>query len=245
MSIRLHEATLGYDRHPAVHHLSGSFAPGSLTAVVGPNGAGKSTLLKGIKGMLPLLSGSIEVSGANRRQVAYLPQQADIDRDFPITVLDTVLLGHWRRRGVFRRLTRQDRALAAEALAAVGLAGFAARPIGSLSIGQRQRVLFARVLVEDSPVILLDEPFAALDAKTTADLLEIVRHWHGERRTVVAVMHDLEQVRRHFPHTLLLARRLIGWGATGEILSAANLALARAMGEAWDHRAPVCRESLA
>lgn len=245
MTIRLCNATLGYERHPAVHHLSGEFPAGSLTAVVGPNGAGKSTLLKGIKGMLPVLQGRIDVEGTHRSRVAYLPQQADIDRDFPISVLEVVQLGHWRRSGAFRRLGKPEQDDAVAALAAVGLSGFERRPVGSLSVGQRQRVLFARVLVEDSPVILLDEPFAALDAKTTGDLLDIVRHWHGEQRTVVAVMHDLEQVRRHFPRTLLMARRLVDWGNTDAVLTPANLLTARAMGEAWRDDAAICPGGLA
>lgn len=240
MTIRLDNVTLGYERHPAVHHLSGAFVTGSLTAVVGPNGAGKSTLLKGIKGMLPTLGGRIDLAGVDRRRIAYLPQQADIDRDFPIAVLDVVLLGHWRRVGAFRGIGRAEQESAVIALEAVGLAGFEHRPIGALSVGQRQKMLFARVALENSPVILLDEPFAAIDTKTTMDLLAIVQRWHGEHRTVVAVLHDLEQVRAHFPHTLLLAREPIGWGTTETVLSAANLLKARAMGEAWDEAAPVC-----
>ena len=241
MTIRLTNLTLGYDRHPAVHHLSGEFRAGSLTAVVGPNGAGKSTLLKGLKGALPILDGSIDLNGIERRRIAYLPQQAELDPDFPISVLDVVLLGHWRRGGLFRSIGRARRAEAATALETVGLAGFEARPMGALSVGQRQRVLFARVLLEDAPVILLDEPFTAIDARTTIDLLAIIQRWHGEQRTVIAVLHDFEQVRRNFPHTLLLARESIAWGPTDETLAPANLLKARAMSEAWDDGAPTCR----
>jgi len=237
--IELEDVTLGYERHPAVHHLSGGFAAGP-TAVIGPNGGGKSTLLKGVMGLLRPLAGRIAVHGLDRRDIAYLPQQAEIDSEFPISVIDTVLLGHWRRVGPFRPLTRALRADAGRALAAVGLAGFEARPIGSMSAGQRQRVLFARVLLADSPIILLDEPFTAIDHKTTADLLDLVLRWGAEGRTVVAVLHDVEQVRRHFPATLLLAREAIGWGPTAEILTADNLAKARAMSEAWDEDAHFC-----
>ncbi len=123
----------------------------------------------------------------------------------------------------------------------MGLAGFERRPIGALSAGQFQRVLFARMLLQDARLILLDEPFTAIDARTTADLLEVVRRWHGERRTVVAVLHDLDQVRAHFPETLLLAREPVAWGPTGEALGPANLLRARAMAEAWDDDAPECR----
>jgi len=239
--VRLHDLTLGYRRHPAVHHLSGAFRAGSLTAVVGPNGAGKSTLLKAIAGTLRPLSGRVVLTGAQRRDIAFLPQQAEIDRSFPIDVLDTVLLGHWRRVGLFGAVTRRQIEQAGEALAAVGLPGFERRPIGALSAGQFQRVLFARLLVQDARLILLDEPFTAIDARTTADLLDVVRRWHGEERTVVAVLHDIEQVRAHFPDTLLLAREAIAWDRTGDSLTAANLKRARAMAEAWDESAAPCR----
>jgi zinc/manganese transport system ATP-binding protein len=245
MAIRLIDVTLGYDRHPAVHHLSGSFEYGSLTAVIGPNGAGKSTLLKGIKGILPSLSGRVELDGVDRAAIAYLPQQADIDQDFPISVLDVVLLGHWRGVGMFGGMGAAHRRHAQDALTAVGLKGFERRPIGSLSVGQRQRVLFARVLLEDSPVILLDEPFAAIDARTTADLLAVVGRWHGEGRTIIAVLHDFDQVRRHFPRALLLAREVIAWGETERVLTADNLLKARAMSEAWDENAAICARGAA
>ena len=242
-AIALRNCTLGYERRPAVHHLTGGFAPGSLTAVMGPNGAGKSTLLKGIAGLLEPLEGSVDLGALKRRDIAYLPQQAEIDRSFPISVLDTVLIGHWRRIGLFRGVTRPLRDEALAALSAVGLDGFARRLIGSLSAGQFQRVLFARLLLQDCPVILLDEPFTAIDAKTTADLLELVHRWHGERRTVIAVLHDLEQVRANFPETLLLARRPIAWGPTAEALRAENLFRARQMAEAWNETARPCERA--
>jgi zinc/manganese transport system ATP-binding protein len=238
--IRLSDVTLGYDRHPAVHHISGGFAAGSLTAVVGPNGAGKSTLLKALAGLKTPLSGRIDRAGVDRRDLAYLPQQAEIDRSFPISVGDCVAMGHWHRVGPFGRIGKAMREEAERALDAVGLGGFGRRPVGSLSAGQFQRVLFARMLLQDARVILLDEPFAALDARTTADLLDVVARWHGERRTVVAVLHDLDQVRAHFPQTLLLARDPVAWGPTADVLTDAHLARARAMAEAWDDRAAAC-----
>lgn len=241
--VRLTDLTLGYRRHPAVHHLTGGFRDGSLTAVVGPNGAGKSTLLKAMVGTLRPLDGRVTLHGLTAADIAYLPQQAEIERDFPIDVLDTVLLGHWRRVGLFRSIGRTLTRQAGDALAAVGLSGFERRPIAALSAGQFQRVLFARLLLQDARLILLDEPFTAIDAKTTADLLDVIRRWHGERRTVVAVLHDLEQVRSHFPDTLLLAREPIAWGRTADALASANLVRARAMAESWDDKAALCRRS--
>ena len=241
----LHDVTLGYDRHPAVHHLTGSFATGSLTALVGPNGSGKSTLLKGLIGLLAPLEGHLERNGLCQSDIAYLPQQAEIDRSFPISVIETVLLGHWRATGLFRPITRTLRRQAEKALVAVGLDGFGRRPIASLSAGQFQRVLFARMLLQDCPVILLDEPFTAIDAKTTADLLRVVVGWHGEGRTIIAVLHDLDQVRESFPDTLLIAREPVGWGATTKVLRAEHLFQARQMAEAWDDRAEVCWRGVA
>jgi zinc/manganese transport system ATP-binding protein len=241
VDISIDDLTVAYDRHPAVHHLSGRFEAGSLTAVVGPNGAGKSTLLKAIVGAISPAQGRIEVGGIDRRTIAYLPQAADIDLSFPISVDDTVVLGLWRRLGAFRGVTPPDRDAVAEALETVGLNGFGRRLIATLSVGQMQRALFARMLLQDSSIVLLDEPFAALDARTTDDLLALVRRWHGQRRTVVAVLHDLDAVRASFPRTLLLAREPVAWGSTGDVLSAANLRRARAMAESWHDDAASCR----
>jgi zinc/manganese transport system ATP-binding protein len=237
--------TLGYDRHPAVHHLDGVVAPGSLTAIVGPNGAGKSTLLKGIAGVLRPLGGRILRDGRADARIAYLPQAADIDRSFPICVYDLVAMGLWRRTGLFGGIGRRDRAQLEEAIAAVGLSGFENRAIGTLSGGQMQRALFARLLVQDADLILLDEPFTAIDAKTAADLIDLVRRWHAEDRTVVAVLHDLDLVRATFPQTLLLAREAIAWGPTAETLSPANLLTARRMVEAADPFSAVCDRAAA
>ena len=239
-SVRLGDLTLAYRRHPAVHHLTGSFAPGSFTAIVGPNGAGKSTLLKGIVGAVKPNDGSIEIVGIDRRDIAYLPLAAEIDRSFPITVLDLVSLGLWRKIGPFRRIGTDAAARVEEAMAAVGLAGFERRPVGTLSGGQLQRALFARMLLQDARLLLLDEPFTAIDARTVADLLALVGRWHGEGRTIVAVLHDLELVRASIPETLLIAREPIAWGPTATVLTPENLLAARRMGEAWDEAAPVC-----
>jgi zinc/manganese transport system ATP-binding protein len=244
-SIRFEGVTLGYGRHPAVHHLAGTIEAGSLTAVVGPNGAGKSTLLKGIVGTLKPFEGAIRLSGGPRTRVAYLPQAAEIDRSFPLPLYDLVAMGLWARTGLFGGIGRADKERVEAAIAAVGLTGFERRPIGTLSGGQTQRALFARLLLQDASVILLDEPFTAIDAKTTADLLDLVRRWHREARTVVAVLHDLETVKRVFPETLLIAREPVAWGETETVLSPANLLRARRMIEAFDPQAHVCHRGAA
>ena len=238
--LRFRNLTLGYERHPAVHHLDGTVATGALVAVVGPNGAGKSTLFKGIVGTLTPLAGSIERDGLDPRDIAYLPQVAEIDRSFPINVYDMVAMGLWRSRGLFGGIGRNDDRRIETAIAAVGLTGFEKRAIGTLSGGQMQRMLFARLLLQDARVIVLDEPFTAIDAKTSADLLDLVRRWHSEQRTVLAALHDVDLVKTNFPQTLLLAREPVAWGPTREVLTAENLLKARRMCEAFDEQAITC-----
>ena len=238
--IKFHNVTLGYDRHPAVHHLNGEVVQGALLAVIGPNGAGKSTLFRGLAGILKPLSGSIDLGGLDIRDIAYLPQTADIDRTFPISVFDLVGTGLWRTTGFFGGMGKSAREKITQALAAVGLNGFENRSIGTLSGGQLQRMLFARALLQDARLIVLDEPFNAVDAKTSADLLALVKRWHGEGRTVLAALHDMDLVRSHFPETLLLARGPVAWGLTAQVLTAENLTEARRMCEAFDETAAAC-----
>jgi zinc/manganese transport system ATP-binding protein len=238
--LKFQDVTLGYDRHPAVHHLSGEIAPGAMVAVVGPNGAGKSTLFRGIVGILKPLAGSIVIGDLNPRDIAYLPQSVDIDRSFPISVFDFVGTGLWRRTGLFGGIGKAEQGSIVEALTAVGLNGFEGRGIGTLSGGQMQRMLFARVLLQDARVIVLDEPFNAIDTKTAADLIALVRRWHAEARTVLAALHDMDLVRDNFPETLLLARGAVAWGATAQVLTAENLLQARRMCEAFDDNAGAC-----
>lgn len=223
-SVTVSHVSAGYDGGIAIEDVTGHFGPGSLTAIVGPNGAGKTTLLRVLAGVMRPRSGTIETAGA--ATIAYLPQVATIDRDYPVSVLEFVALGSWRRFGSFRTppYALLDEVLAA--LRALGLQDAAATHIRELSVGQFRRVLFARLIVQNAPLIVLDEPFAAIDARTTADLLALLRGWHEEGRTVIAVLHDLDQVREFFPDTLLLARRAVAWGETAEALSAENLARA-------------------
>lgn len=239
-TLAFEDLTLGYDRHPAVHHLDGRIAAGTLLAIVGPNGGGKSTLLKGIAGRLAPLAGRIVNTFPH---MAYMPQVGDLSRDFPVTVFDLALTGLCGRRGMFGRISRSERDHAIEAIGLVGLAGFEQRSIRTLSGGQLQRLLFARLMLQDAPLILLDEPFTAIDQRTIDDLLEIVARWHGEGRTILAVLHDLELVRRHFPETLLLARDPLGWGPTPSVLTFDRLETARQMAEAFDRSAAECHRA--
>jgi zinc/manganese transport system ATP-binding protein len=243
--LRFRNLTLGYERHPAVHHLDGAVKAGSLVAVVGPNGAGKSTLFKGIVGALKPLAGSIDRDGLDARNIAYLPQIAEIDRSFPIDVYDVVAMGLWRSKGLFGGIGGNDNQAIEAALAAVGLTGFERRAIGTLSGGQLQRMLFARLLLQDAPVIVLDEPFTAIDAKTSADLLDLVKRWHSERRTVLAALHDIDLVKAVFPQSLLLAREPVAWGPSRDVLTPENLNKARHMCEAFDESAEACAHEVA
>ncbi len=244
-AVAFQKLTLGYDRQPAVHRLEAEIEDGSLTAIVGPNGAGKSTLLKGVTGALSPLEGHVSIKGLSRDDIAYLPQQSEIDQSFPLSVVDLVSMGLWREIGPFGWLGRKRQARIDDAIAAVGLTGFEARPIGSLSGGQMQRALFARLLLQDARLVLLDEPFTSIDARTMADLLDVVRGWHGEGRTVVAVLHDHETVRAHFPQTLMLARELVAHGPTEQVLTAENQFRARQMCEACAGPPHVCGRSAA
>ena len=237
-AIELHNLTLGYERHPAVHHVSATLPTGSLVAVVGPNGAGKSTLIKALAGLVRPMQGHID--GLAGQRVAYLPQRNDMDHSFPITVADMVAMGLWHEVGALGGYSRAQRQRCTDALAQVGLSGFGQRTIATLSGGQFQRALFARLMLQDAPIILLDEPFAGVDTRTSRDLLALLHTWHDQGRTVLAVLHDMEQVRQHFPHALLLARELVAAGPTEVVLTEANLQRARRLNEAFDDDAPEC-----
>jgi zinc/manganese transport system ATP-binding protein len=210
--VLLRDVTVRYRRVMALEGISGGFPSGSLTAVVGGNGAGKSTLLSVIAGTIRTTGGAVERPA--RGYLAYLPQHTKIDRDYPLTVAELVTLGGWREFGAFRAPDPALRARVAAALSTVGLTERQARRISDLSLGEFQRALFARLILQDAAVILLDEPFAAVDAQTTAMLLDQITRWHEEGRTVIVALHDLEIVRARFPSTLVLARRCLAWCAT-------------------------------
>ncbi len=237
--IRLVDVTLCYQRHPAVHHLSSSFYQGELTALVGPNGAGKSTLLRGMMGLMPPTAGQVE-RYLPMHKIGYLAQYAQREESFPLSVQEMVAMGHWQRIGWHKNITPAMWQQVYQSLATVGLTGFENRHVGSLSRGQFQRMLFARLVTQDPQLILLDEPFNAMDQRTTHDLLALMTRWHQEGRTIITVLHDMEQVRRHFPHCLLIGRRIIAQGKTHQVLTPENILSAQAMCESWEEGAPTC-----
>jgi len=216
--IELRGVTVRYGRHLALDAISGSFPAGSLTAVVGANGAGKSTLLAVLAGIVRPTSGAVVMPARSRP--AYLPQAAAIDSIYPLTTWELIALGGWRQFGAFRAPTPAMRAAVTAAAETVGLTQRLHDRAGALSLGQRQRALFARLIVQDARTILLDEPFAAVDAETAAVLLAQLHRWHHEGRTVVAVLHDIAMVRAHFPAALVLACRCLAWGPTDTALPA-------------------------
>lgn len=239
--LTIENLTLTYQRHPAVHHLSGTVQAGEMLAIMGPNGAGKSTLLRALAGLHPVAGGKIEwAKNIHACDVAYLPQRPNIEMQFPITVMDFVLAGFWHDCGGFGHIDHAHQHEAQRALSAVDLLGFAGRQIGTLSAGQMQRLLFARMIVQNARVLLLDEPLNAVDARTTQMLLELLRQFHAEGKTIIAVLHDIEQIRTHFDRTLLLARDAVAWGPTSEVLTHENLSRARNLAEAWDEDAAMC-----
>ena len=207
--------------------------------MLGPNGGGKSTLLKGISGAIKPLDGQIHLT----QPVAYLPQSAEIDRSFPINVFDLVAMGLIPSSGLMGRVSRKDNERVTQALAKVGLVGFEERAIGTLSGGQMQRALFARLILQDAPIFLLDEPLTAVDEKTATDLIGLLRDWHQQGRTIITVLHDLALIRREFPESLLLARDVIAWGASEAVLTETNLQRARHMAEAHDPFAAACERA--
>jgi zinc/manganese transport system ATP-binding protein len=220
--IALSGVSIGYDKQIVAASVDGQFPLGRSTAIVGPNGAGKSTLLKTLCGLIAPLAGTLSFDGCTRDDIAYLPQRADVDRSFPVTARDLVALGRWRETGAFRPLSPDGRRAVEQALERVGLLALADRPIERLSIGQFQRALFARLIVQDAPIVLLDEPFAAMDSGTTRDLLALMVEWRDSGKTIVAALHDLDQVRAYFTDMVLIDHAILGWGPVAGVLDHAG-----------------------
>lgn len=223
MPLVLDNITVSYRSVPAVHHVYARFDEGSSWAIFGPNGAGKSTLLKAMMRLLPIDTGTVHWQGLQRHDLAYLPQLAEIDRTLPMSVFELTALGLWHEMGSFGGLRPQQRARVHEALERVGMSAQAQRPIAALSSGQFQRVLFARMLVQQARFLLLDEPFNAMDTHTTQALLQVLRDCVAAGKGVIAVVHDREQARSQFDNTLLLAREVVASGPSRQVLTPGNL----------------------
>ncbi|MBW0118625.1 metal ABC transporter ATP-binding protein [Pseudonocardia abyssalis] len=222
-ALEIGSLTVSYRSAPVLWEVDAHFPAGQLCAIVGPNGAGKSTLLKAALGLVPADAGRVAIDGVEGKaaldRVAYVPQRESVDWDFPITVAEVVAMGRYRATGWFRRIGRADRAIAAQCLERVGMAAYGRRQIGQLSGGQRQRVFLARALAQQAPVLVMDEPFAGIDARTQSDLLALLGGIRDDGGSVVVVHHDMAQVRASFDWTLLLNVRALGCGPTAEVLT--------------------------
>ncbi|MEZ5278342.1 MAG: metal ABC transporter ATP-binding protein [Opitutaceae bacterium] len=225
--LRFHDVSVHFGRRPALEAVDAQFLCNSLTAVVGPNGAGKTTLLRSILGWHPLSSGEIRIGDSHAHhalpRLAYLPQRAEIDWDFPITVGSVVKQGRYPHLGPFRGFGPDDHEAVRSAIQEMGLENIIDRQIRKLSGGQQQRVFLARALAQGADIFLLDEPFSNLDMRATADLLTLFRKWKSQGRTLLAVVHDLELARRYFDQAILLRTRVIATGDPDTVLSAENI----------------------
>jgi len=226
-ALEVRRLTASYSSRPVLWDVDAVIPSGTLSAIVGPNGAGKSTLLKAAVGLVPLDAGHVLISGGPAAEaldrVAYVPQRDEVDWDFPITVREVVEMGRYRSAGWIRRLRSEDRMRVDEALEKVRMTGFAGRQIGELSGGQRQRVFIARALAQDAPVMMLDEPFAGVDARTESALLDLLSDFTSRGRTVIVVHHDIGTVRSRFDWALLLNVRTVACGPVDESLSVESL----------------------
>ncbi|MEH6453551.1 MAG: metal ABC transporter ATP-binding protein [Psychromonas sp.] len=224
--INIIDLCVNYKDSLALDGISTEIKEGDLVAVVGANGAGKSTLLKSIMGQLKPSSGHVDLGQLSPKDIAYLPQSHQIDRKFPITVHEFVSAGAWRRTGFWRIFSNTEKLSLQQALSKVNLIGVEERQISALSGGQFQRMLFARMLMQDAEILLLDEPFAAIDAQTTMDLMDVIHDCQKQGKTIITVIHDLALVNRFFPKVILLAKHLIGSGDTNLVMTGENLSKA-------------------
>ncbi|WP_417817220.1 metal ABC transporter ATP-binding protein [Tritonibacter scottomollicae] len=212
--------TVSYGEKPAVFSVDMTVVPGQMTAIIGPNGAGKSTLLKAALGIVPPVSGRVQVFGRpldhQRGRIAYVPQRASVDWDFPTRVIDVVMMGLYRELGLLGRIRGTHRQIASDCLDRVGMSEFADRQIGQLSGGQQQRVFLARALAQGADLYLLDEPFAGVDAATEKAIIGVLKALRAEGKTVVVVHHDLATVRDYFDNVFLINTRKVAEGSVTE-----------------------------
>ncbi len=222
-ALELHDVTVSYQKKPVLYGVDLQIPEGSLVGLIGPNGAGKSTLIRAVMGLLPLSSGWIKIFGQSfqdaRRRVGYVPQREEVDWDFPVNVMDVVLMGRYGRLGLFRRPGREDREKAREALDKVSMLPFASRQISNLSGGQQQRVFLARALAQESDFYLMDEPFAGVDAATERAIIALLQDLKARGKTIMVVHHDLTTAREYFDRLVLLNMRVVATGPTAEVFT--------------------------
>ncbi len=217
-ALELHDLTVSYAKKPVLYGVDVQIPQGALVGIIGPNGAGKSTMIRAIMGLLPLSSGWVKVFDEpfekSRHRVGYVPQREQVDWDFPVNVMDVVMMGRYGRLGWLKRPTREDHRIAEESLDKVGMLPFRNRQIANLSGGQQQRVFLARALAQQSDLYLMDEPFAGVDATTEHAIIALLRELKQQGKTILVVHHDLITAREYFDHLLLLNMRLVAFGET-------------------------------
>ena len=225
--LSVHAMTVAYHRKPVLWDVDLDLPPQSLVAIVGPNGAGKSTLIKACLNLIPIAAGRVEFWGDtfehNRSRVGYVPQRESVDWDFPVSALDVVAMGRYRRIGWFRPVTRKHKQAALRCLEEVGMGEYANRQISQLSGGQQQRVFLARALAQEAELYFMDEPFAGVDAATERAIVAILRRMREQGRTVVCVHHDIQTVPEYFDHAVLLNMRVVAAGPVAEVFNRENL----------------------
>lgn len=225
--LSIHAMTVAYHRKPVLWDVDYDAPPNRLVAIVGPNGAGKSTLVKACLGLVPRASGQVEFWGLPyrraRARVGYVPQRESVDWDFPVSALDVVCMGRYRRIGWFRPVTRRHREAALDCLERVGMRELAHRQIAQLSGGQQQRVFLARALAQEADLYFMDEPFAGVDAATERAIVDVLRALRAGGRTVIVVHHDLQTVPEYFDDVILLNMRVVAAGPVDEVFTPANL----------------------
>jgi manganese/zinc/iron transport system ATP- binding protein len=226
-TIEFHDVTVAYGRRPVLWNIDLVIDAPGLFAIIGPNGAGKSTLLKAALGLVPLAGGTVTFFGQPfadvRRRIGYVPQRETVDWDFPVSVMDVVLMGTYPRLGWFRRPGPAERDCARACLGRVGLADVADRQIGRLSGGQQQRVFLARALAQQADVYFLDEPLAGVDARSQDQIFRVLSELREEGRLVVVVHHDLRTAAEWFDGVALVDMRLVASGPTASVLTSDNL----------------------
>jgi len=226
-AISVTELTVDYDGVKAIEDVNFMVNAEKLTAIVGPNGAGKSTLIKALLGLIPTRTGTISCFGTSpkqyRKYISYVPQRAQIDWEFPANVFDVVAMGLYGELGLLRSFSSAHKDRVHSALTDVDMADFAARQISQLSGGQQQRVFLARCIVQDAELILLDEPFAGIDAKSEAVIVDILRRQKQNGKSIVAVHHDLSTVKYYFDDVILLNKTVTAFGRVNDVFTKSNI----------------------
>ncbi len=222
-ALELHDLTVAYHKRPVLYGVDVEIPEGKLVGIVGPNGAGKSTLIKAVMGVVQPSSGWVKVFGGDAGEsitrLGYVPQRESVDWDFPVNVMDVVLMGRYGKLGLFKRPTKADREKAKECLEKVNMLPLANRQIANLSGGQQQRVFLARALAQESDVYLMDEPFAGVDAATESAIVMLLREMRDVGKTVIVVHHDLSTARDYFDMLMLLNMRVVAFGDTKEVFT--------------------------